>query len=240
MIDVDAHFTIRSWPSTPAERRLHQMLEQRRRRYGHELVPRPEVYSIIERVTGVAALGFVEVGARVWARRHDDQHTHVVQFQATKGNGIALMWGVCVPYVPTSLLPRPSWARTPKQTRLILWESSREVWPDNVPPPQGVVDTASGPRCVEDDAGLIWSAVRPRADAFWRGASDVEGVLATAEAQAVADLPLHGFKPHIAAAFALARLGRVDDALRRLTEAGGRIPPDYLRAARHAIRTHQR
>lgn len=40
--------------------------------------------------------------------------------------------------------------------------------------------------------------------------SDVESVLATAEDQAIAGLPLHGFTPHIAAAFALALLGRIE------------------------------
>lgn len=96
------------------------MLQERWRRYVYEIVRRPEVYSIIERVTGLAALGFVEVRARVWGRRGNGEHTYVVQFEAMKGQGINLTWGVCVPYVPISLLPRPSWARTPKQTRLIL------------------------------------------------------------------------------------------------------------------------
>jgi hypothetical protein len=214
--------------------RLREMAKRERRYGGVDVVPMAEVYSIIEEVIAPAQLGFVPVRPRWWAKRQDEEHISLVQLAPMKGRSVAIRWGVAVSYVPHRLTPRTVWHRTLKQARFDLWTDSGEVCGDGRTLPDGYIHTMLGCRCVQDDARQVWAGVRERALRFWAGTASPSGVLATAEAQA--EQPsIHWPRPGLVAACALARLGDLPAARRRLAAGDVVLDTGELGTAQHVL-----
>lgn len=209
-------------------------MARRERRYGFDVVPMAEVYSIIEEVIAPAQLGFVPVRPRWWAKRQDQEHISLVRLAPMKGRSVAVMWGVAASYVPHRLTPRIVWHRTPKQARFDLWTDSGEADGDGRALPDGYIHTMLGGRCVEDDARRIWAEVHERALGFWARTASPSGVLATAEAQA--EKPsIHWPRPGFVVACVLARLGDLPAARRRLAAGDVVLDAGELRAAQQVL-----
>jgi hypothetical protein len=213
--------------------RLREMA-RRERRYGFDVVPMAEVYSIIEEVIAPTQLGLVPVRPRWWAKRHDEEHISLLRLAPIKGRRVAVLWGVAVSYVPHRLTPRIVWHRTPKQARFDLWTDSGEADGGGRMPPDGYISTMLGRQCVHDDARRIWAEVQARAVGFWARTASPSGVLAAAEAQA--DKPsIHWPRPGFVAACALARLGDLPAARRRLAAGDVGFDAGELDAARQVL-----
>ena len=204
---------IREWPSTAEEKRRHRASERRARRYGYETVTPSATYPLMADVVRPASLGFEQVRPGHYARRADDEHIDLLWFQLMKGATITIAWGTSAAYVPTRLLPRPSWPRTLKQARAALWTDSMETWRrgDNSVP-DGAVSRAYGPQCIVDDTSRVWKAVGEAAQRLWAQAFSPTGLLALARAQLAnpSTYDIHHPHPSFVAAFALARNGDLD------------------------------
>jgi hypothetical protein len=229
---------IRVWPSTAEEKRRHRAYERRRHQYGRhdDLTPNSRAYAIMTDVVQPGALGFELMKPRYWARRHDEEHVHLLWFQPMKGTTINIAWGTSAAYVPTRVLPRPSWPRTLKQSRAAIWQQSTQVWPfPQLPVPGGAVYTNLGPQCVHDDAQRAWSAVHNAAARFWERAASPAGMLAAAREQLAQPrtYELHNVHNARVAAFALARLGDLGAARHQL--AAAEKDPQVMLAAEQAL-----
>jgi hypothetical protein len=126
-------------------------------------------------------------------------------FQLMKGATVTIAGGTSAAYVPTRLLPRPSWPRTLKLARAALWTDSMETWRRrDYSVPDGAVSRAYGPQCIVDETSRVWKAVGE--------ASSPPGLLALARAQLAnpSTYDIHHPHPSFVAAFALARNGDLD------------------------------
>jgi len=209
-------------------------MARRERRYGVDVVPMAEVYSILEEVIGPAQLGLVPVRPRWWAKRQDGEHISLLRLAPMKGRRVAVAWGVAASYVPHRLTPRIVWHRTPKQARFDLWTDSGEAGGDRRMPPDGYISTMLGRQCVQDDARQIWAGVHERALGFWARTASPSGVLAAAEVQAQRP-SVHWPRPGLVAACALARLGDLPAAQQRLAAGDVGLDAGELPAARQVL-----
>lgn len=176
------------------------------------------VYRLLDEITQPPAIGLEAIRRGWFGRRVAPDIVQVLHFSAAKGGTYVIQWGVSLAFVPHEFERRIRFHRTLKSVDLDLFEGAPEEFARRGPQRarrvrrrrlRGVRLPPRRHRCV---------GVRPpRVAEWWASTATVDGVLARTREQMAAALgPRHWPDAALVEAFALARLGRDDEARSRL------------------------
>ncbi len=207
-----------------------------------ELVPADRIYEMFQQALGETQLAadFEQVNRNHYAKQLGDDIIGVLRLEAWKGATYSLSWGVSLSYIPNTLKTKPVFHRTIKSSRFDLWEDSRSVAEREGLSWKGPLVTRLGDEHqARRDLSRTSAWASPRADAWWRSASTLDGVLAIAEDQVVRKPhvidSLHWPRPHLIVILTLARLGRIQEATDAVGQYGPMFDSDELARVNEAI-----
>ena len=176
------------------------------------------VYRLLDEITQPPAIGLEAIRRGWFGRRVAPDIVQVLHFSAAKGGTYVIQWGVSLAFVPHEFERRIRFHRTLKSVDLDLFEGAPEEFARRGRNERdGFVAAGYGECVFRRDATAAWEFVRPRVAEWWASTATVDGVLARTREQMAAALgPRHWPDAALVEAFALARLGRDDEARSRL------------------------
>jgi hypothetical protein len=155
---------------------------------------------------------FERLAGGFYAKAVDADIVHVMKLRPWKGARYSLDWGVSLAYVPDKVSLPLRFHRTLASARLDLWQEShsRADWHAS---PTGLASGLHGEAAARSALAAIWRWARPLARTWWQGASTLEGILALAEQQALAEQPGEAYRdpaPLLLCVLTMARLSTAD------------------------------
>jgi hypothetical protein len=188
-----------------------------RQKYGDEEwspIPADDVYELLEEIVQPREFGLERVRRGSFAGQVDADIIRVLRVAPYKGYSYGLEWGVSLAFVPHEFERRVRFHRTLKSAALDLFEDAvEELGRRGGDERDGSIPAGYGAEVFRRDATQLWRLVRPRVEEWWGSTTTVARVLARARAQKTAQpVPRHWPEPALVEAFALARLGRDEEA----------------------------
>jgi hypothetical protein len=185
-----------------------------------------QVAPIFERVTGVREAGFSETVTGWWVRPKAHGTFQILHFlRNQRGVDYRFRWGIALPWVPRLSRGKLRWHRTLKAAEFDLWDQAHDYLIRTDTPWQEAdvyfPDRSLGPTCFEQDLTACWNRIDRAINTWWDDGSDPAGVLRRADEQVQRSWEgaRHAPDPALVSAFALARMGRLPEAITRLEGA---------------------
>jgi hypothetical protein len=204
-------------------------------------VPADRLYAMLdEALAEYDRLGLSPVRRGLYALPQSADITSILRLESWKGGTYSLSWGVSLAYVPNKLASKLVFHRTFKSSRFDLWEDGRSVAErEGCDWREFLVSVLDGERQARQDLSRAVAWTHPRAQAWWREAATLEGVLGLASVQVrrrphVID-DLHWPRPHLVMILTLACLGRREEAGKELARFAARFHTDEIEAIERAI-----
>jgi hypothetical protein len=186
--------------------------------HGYQTVPTATVYRTFRDVVQPTQLGFSEIKTSLYGKPINDDITHLISFQALKGAGYTVRWGVSLAYMPHKWSPKPQWHRSLKSSRFDLFETPFDYlhthaihWRESE---AYIAYTLYGKSFLRGGVVTMWGRVKQDILAWFASVLSLDGVLKKAEEQMGRKWagPRHYPEPMRVCAFTLARMGRFDEA----------------------------
>jgi hypothetical protein len=205
-----------------------------RRKYGDEEwspIPADEVHTLLGEIAEPARLGLEPIRRGLFGRQVGLDIIQLLAFRAYKGYSYGFVWGISLAFVPHEFERRVRFHRTPKSAKFDLFEQAHEEFGRRGGNERdGAVPAGYGADVFRRDGTHAWEFVRPRIEEWWASTTAVEGVLGRAREQMTAAAGFqHWPEPALVEAFALARLGRGDEARKALSNWLVRRGDDFRR-----------
>ena len=205
-------------------------------------VPAGRVHALAEEIAATAEMGFQRIGKGLFARPVSADITHVCKLSAYKGYSYGFTWGISLAFVPHEWTRGIKFHRTFKSARLDLWENAHEEKArEGGNERDEFISGLDGEHTLRRQLNRSWKFAAPRAEAWWASTTTLQGVLDRAKDQIMrppaSTDKLHYPGPELVLAFVLARLGKIDAAIRALGEFISQRAPEMSPAERDNLRS---
>lgn len=186
---------------------------------GWQDVPAERVHAIFEEILRPGDMDFAQARKGVWARRVDEDITHVLKLEKLKGGAYGMAYALSLSFVPYPFVPTLKWHRTLKSVSLDLSERPQvHLYKEESRTDDQGHYTASGilgERCFREEMARAWELSSTHIRAWFEETCTLNGVLKKCAERLDRERPgmvryLPG--PRLVRAFTLARTGQKDEA----------------------------
>lgn len=210
-------FQVTELPETELSKSHRERNEERFAKFGWDFVFDPVALPVFEEVVLPSLADFVFVKKGLFVKRISDDISHVLTFKQGR-YGHMFGWGVSLSFVPHKWDDGCRFHRTLKSARCDLFEYEHNLLKDDPKAkilPYNDIDCMHGKKCFREDLIRAWKNLEPAIRTWFASLLTLDDVLRQAQFQAE---HYHWQGPKLVCAFTLARLGRMDDGLKVLTE----------------------
>jgi hypothetical protein len=187
--------------------------------FGYETVPVAEVYATFDRISDLVPRGFSIVKPGFYCQPINESIARVVALQAWKGGIHSPVCGVSLSFMPHAWDPALRWHKGVKAPRFDLFERNHGQYrkPDEERrlTDIGSVSHTHGGRYMYLTCLSMWTRCSAGIFNWFAGVTSIEDVVAVARQQihyTDRRYETHAPHPRLVAIFALARLGRAEEA----------------------------
>jgi hypothetical protein len=192
-------------------------------KYGFSIVQADRAYAVFDETAKPANLGFKVVSRGLYAKKINDDITHLLRLSPLKGRAYTLLWSASLSFVPHGWRNELKWHRTIKASHPDIFCFGHEssffgvYWREYE---DCIVHTMNGEKFLKHTASLMWQKLNRPVTTWFSNAKTIDEIMNIADQQVRNKLDYHFPNPQMIYAFALARKGKLDDARQAIEESG--------------------